>query len=298
MPQTPAAQNLTPAEGTVRKRVEEIEKSRGATFKQPPSMYVSVAMPLEVRLVPGQHRGSDPTLFYKVPQSQPCDFIINFSPSCFGIDVASTTMKAEPRMVRLLEKSGIKLHTNCRLPSPPAICEQWWDQAEKLAKKKKKTRPKYGLGYVHSESSESEDEDNDDMQHFTCHMTSVYDASDNEKQEPTSHIDGGNNSYQTSHQSDSSYAALHSHDGVRNENYLLSQVHGAMAVSQGEVMDAAPAQLQLEDGGQCTVDELVEINLGTEDDPRPTFVSASLTPEERESYRVLDRVSRLLCMVL
>jgi hypothetical protein len=51
------------------------------------------------------------------------------------------------------------------------------------------------------------------------------------------------------------------------------------------VLDAAPAPEQLEDGGQLTIDELVEINLGTEDGPRPTFVSASLTPEERENYR-------------
>jgi hypothetical protein len=42
---------------------------------------------------------------------------------------------------------------------------------------------------------------------------------------------------------------------------------------------------QLEDGVQLTIDELFEINLGTEDDPRPTFVSVSLTPEERENYR-------------
>jgi hypothetical protein len=53
------------------------------------------------------------------------------------------------------------------------------------------------------------------------------------------------------------------------------------------VLDAAPAPApqQLEDGVQLTIDELVEINLGTEDDPRPTFVSTSLTPEERENYR-------------
>ena len=28
----------------------------------------------------------------------------------------------------------------------------------------------------------------------------------------------------------------------------------------------------------------MQINLGTEEDPRPTFVSATLTLEERESY--------------
>jgi hypothetical protein len=187
----PTTESVTPPVGTVRKRVEDIEKSRGAILKQPPSMYVSVAMPLEVRLVPCQYRGSDPTLFYKVPRSQPCDFIINLTPPCFDVDIALSTMKAEPRMVRLLEKSGIKLQRNYRLPSPPAICEKWWDQAEKLAKKKKKTQPKYGLGYIRSESSESEDELYDGTQHFMCHMTHVNDSQANEKQGPTSHVDGG-----------------------------------------------------------------------------------------------------------
>jgi hypothetical protein len=46
------------------------------------------------------------------------------------------------------------------------------------------------------------------------------------------------------------------------------------------VLDAAPAPQQLEDGVQLTIDELVEINLETKDDPRPKFVSASLAPEE------------------
>jgi hypothetical protein len=61
--------------------------------------------------------------------------------------------------------------------------------------------------------------------------------------------------------------------------------HKAMSINQGEVLGAAPVPLQLEDGGQFTVDEIVEINLGTKDDPRPTFISASLTLQEQESYR-------------
>jgi hypothetical protein len=50
-------------------------------------------------------------------------------------------------------------------------------------------------------------------------------------------------------------------------------------------LDSTSAPQELEDGGQPTIDELVEVNLGTEDDPRPTFVSATLTEEEREGYR-------------
>ena len=48
-----------------------------------------------------------------------------------------------------------------------------------------------------------------------------------------------------------------------------------------EVDEAPPA---LEDGVQATVDELKEINLGTTKEPRPTFISALLTPEEEERY--------------
>jgi hypothetical protein len=52
-----------------------------------------------------------------------------------------------------------------------------------------------------------------------------------------------------------------------------------------EVIDSTSAPQELEDGGQPTIDELVEVNLGTDEDPRPTFVSATLTEEEREIYQ-------------
>ena len=42
-----------------------------------------------------------------------------------------------------------------------------------------------------------------------------------------------------------------------------------------EDVEAAP--LSLEDGGQSTVDELKEVNLGMVEDPRPTFISAQLS---------------------
>ena len=44
---------------------------------------------------------------------------------------------------------------------------------------------------------------------------------------------------------------------------------------------------QIEDGGQATVDELQEINLGTNEDPKPIFVSALLTPEKFQDYKNL-----------
>ena len=40
----------------------------------------------------------------------------------------------------------------------------------------------------------------------------------------------------------------------------------------------------MEDGVQAIVNELKEINLGTIEEPRPTFISALLTPEEEEGY--------------
>ena len=54
------------------------------------------------------------------------------------------------------------------------------------------------------------------------------------------------------------------------------------AEATNEKVDEAP--LALEDGGQAIVDELKKINLGTTKEPRPTFISALLTPEEEERY--------------
>jgi len=128
-------------QGSVRRRVAEIEDLWEAEIKQPPSMYISVTTPLEVWLVLDQ--ASCPTLFYKVPQVLPFDSIIRLPSPCFNVEVASTTIKAEPRMARLLEKSGINLLRNYRLPSPPPICEEWWEEAEKIMRKngKKKSKP-------------------------------------------------------------------------------------------------------------------------------------------------------------
>ena len=36
------------------------------------------------------------------------------------------------------------------------------------------------------------------------------------------------------------------------------------------------------DGGQATFDELKELDLGTNEEPRPIYVSSSLTPEEEK----------------
>ncbi|KAA0052799.1 uncharacterized protein E5676_scaffold148G00410 [Cucumis melo var. makuwa] len=51
--------------------------------------------------------------------------------------------------------------------------------------------------------------------------------------------------------------------------------------------DTEDAPQSLEDGGQSTVDELKEVNLGTIEEPRPTFISASLSSEEEGKYMSL-----------
>ena len=48
--------------------------------------------------------------------------------------------------------------------------------------------------------------------------------------------------------------------------------------------DAEVAPLSLEDGGQSTIDELKEVNLGTIKDPRPTFISAQLSDGNENKY--------------
>ncbi|KAM2690737.1 hypothetical protein EV1_043866 [Malus domestica] len=48
--------------------------------------------------------------------------------------------------------------------------------------------------------------------------------------------------------------------------------------------DVIAAPSQLEDGGQATVDDLKELNLGTSEEPKPIFVSALLSAGEIEKY--------------
>jgi hypothetical protein len=180
------------------------------------------------------------------------------------------TIRADPRLAHLLEKFGIKLQRNYRLPSPPAICEEWWDEVERLIKRKNKKgknkiQPKFGLGYVHDDSTTNEDEGINDLQRVMCRMTSV---ASNQPEECATFGEECDNPYLTSYQPRSLCVAANARKGMRDEHYLLSQVTEALNIGEhGEVFDATPAPQQLEDGVQLTIDELVEINLGTEDDP-------------------------------
>lgn len=53
-----------------------------------------------------------------------------------------------------------------------------------------------------------------------------------------------------------------------------------------------PAPPKLEDGGQAMVDNLVEVNLGTEDNFCLTFISARLFSQEQTQYLEFFRQNR------
>ena len=56
-----------------------------------------------------------------------------------------------------------------------------------------------------------------------------------------------------------------------------------------EEVETDEAPESLEDGGQATVDDLKELNLGTPEEPRPVYVSALLSEtEEQEYYSLLS----------
>ena len=58
-------------------------------------------------------------------------------------------------------------------------------------------------------------------------------------------------------------------------------------ISTEEVLhleDAQEAPASFEEENQGTIDELKQVNLGTEQDPHPIFISACLISEEEKSY--------------
>jgi hypothetical protein len=93
-------------------------------------------MPLEVWVVQDPNSYAYPTIFYKTPHALPCDSVIRLPLLDIHAKEAVNTIMVDPRMAHLLEKSGIKLQRNYRLPSPCAICKEWWDEAEKLIKRR------------------------------------------------------------------------------------------------------------------------------------------------------------------
>ena len=72
-----------------------------------------------------------------------------------------------------------------------------------------------------------------------------------------------------------------------HETPVLPSCHEtAETDSESDASDDEPneAPQAIEDGGQATVDELKELNLRTDEEPHPIYVSSLLTPEEERKY--------------
>lgn len=59
-----------------------------------------------------------------------------------------------------------------------------------------------------------------------------------------------------------------------------------------ETVEPTQAPPILEEGGQVAQDDLLEINLGTDEEPRPKFISGSMSPKERSMYLELLKQNR------
>ena len=84
------------------------------------------------------------------------------------------------------------------------------------------------------------------------------------------------------------------HDVVQVHTHSPKRLEGASVdIKQGSSEDfieaIQPTPPKMEDGGQATIDELREINLGTTDEPKPIFVSTILNNEEVVQYEQLLR---------
>ncbi|KAL0339162.1 UNVERIFIED_CONTAM: Transposon Tf2-12 polyprotein [Sesamum angustifolium] len=85
-------------------------------------------------------------------------------------------------------------------------------------------------------------------------------------------------------------------DSAASSNYIsngakedIAQTFHITLVEDGEVEeeDAEDAPAELEEGIKATIDELKEVNLGDIENPRPIYISASLTHEEEGTYIAL-----------
>ncbi|XP_074300119.1 uncharacterized protein LOC141631334 [Silene latifolia] len=76
----------------------------------------------------------------------------------------------------------------------------------------------------------------------------------------------------------------HSRDAKDLEIVTSYHITAEEIPDDSEEVEADKAPETLEDEVQSTVDDLKELNLGTDEDPRPIYVSALLTKEEEEEY--------------
>ncbi|XP_057770207.1 uncharacterized protein LOC130990022 [Salvia miltiorrhiza] len=105
------------------------------------------------------------------------------------------------------------------------------------------------------------------------------DAEDDEDRESVA------SSYYTTNSASNPVPLPHTTQGqVRREDVVTSNHITSCEEVVVEEEDAEIAPQQFEEGVKATVDELREINLGTIEDPRPTYISALLTVDEEYSY--------------
>jgi len=78
-------------------------------------------------------------------------------------------------------------------------------------------------------------------------------------------------------------ASSNSKDEIKDEDQVSAN-HITIWEDDDLEIEVEPAEAlkTLEDGGQATIDKLKELNLGTNEDPHPIYVSAMLTPEEEK----------------
>ncbi|KAL0340428.1 UNVERIFIED_CONTAM: hypothetical protein Sradi_4559600 [Sesamum radiatum] len=85
-------------------------------------------------------------------------------------------------------------------------------------------------------------------------------------------------------------------ESVASSNYISNSVEENIAQTyhitliedgEGEEEDAEDAPAELEEGIKATIDELKEVNLGDIENPRPIYISASLTHGEEGTYVAL-----------
>ena len=71
-------------------------------------------------------------------------------------------------------------------------------------------------------------------------------------------------------------------ESLMHTNYhVVVEVDSNSEFSENELRKAPQV---FEDGGQATVDELKEVNLGTNENPRPIYVTMLLSHSEEKSY--------------
>lgn len=84
-------------------------------------------------------------------------------------------------------------------------------------------------------------------------------------------------------------------EALHEDHVLKEMKHGLgyeVCMASAEYTDMTEASPQMEDGNQCNVDDLEEINIGTTDDLRPIFISKHLSKENKLKYQEFLRASR------